>query len=71
MPTKPTYLDGAPFIARMEQAIDAGDADFVEANMPRLESLIARYQDRIHKLAQLQYRARKAKEMHEPPADRR
>ena len=65
------YLDGTPFITRMEQAIEAGDADFVEANMPRLESLIARYQDRIHELAQLQYRARLVRDRHEPPADKR
>ena len=28
------YLDGTPFIAKMEKAIEAEDADFVEANMP-------------------------------------
>jgi hypothetical protein len=37
----------------------------------RLESLIARYQNRIHQLAQLQYRARLVRDRHEPPADKR
>ncbi len=65
------YLDGEPFIASIEKAIKAGDADFVEANMPRLERLIGRLQNRVAELVQLLYRTRKAKELHEPPADRR
>ncbi len=44
MLTKLPYLDGEPFIARMEEAIERGDADLVEANMPRVEALISRYQ---------------------------
>lgn len=65
------YRDGEPFIAKLEQGVEAGDADFIEANMPQLEKLIALYQDRIHELAQLQYRARLVRERHEPPASKR
>jgi hypothetical protein len=36
--------------------------------MPRLEGLIARYVDRTHELARLQYRARMIREHHEPSA---
>lgn len=40
--------DGEPFIATMERASEEGDADFVAANMDRLERLIARLQDRAY-----------------------
>ena len=68
---KPPYKDGEPFIAKLEEAVIEGDADFIEANMPRLETLIARLQDRAAELALLQYRARSVREQHEPPADKR
>ncbi len=41
-------LDGEPFIAKLEQAVEAADADFVEANMAGLERLVSAYQDRIY-----------------------
>jgi hypothetical protein len=63
--------DGEPFIARLEQAVEAGDADFIEANMPRLERLIGLLQERAHQLAQLQCRARLIRDAHEPPAAKR
>ena len=63
------HLDGQPFIAKLEQAVEQGDADFIERNMPRLEKLIARLQDRAYELAPLQARAREAREQHEPSAD--
>jgi hypothetical protein len=50
--------DGEPFIAKLEEAVESGDADFVERNLPRLEQLIAQYQDRIYALVKLQQRAR-------------
>ena len=62
------YKDGEPFIEKLEEAVEAGDADFIEANMKRLEGLIAQYQDRIYELARLQQRAREIREQHEPPA---
>jgi hypothetical protein len=37
---------GEAFIAQLEQAVVAGDADFVDANLPRVENLIALYQNR-------------------------
>jgi hypothetical protein len=43
----------------------------VATHMPRLEWLIARYMDRTHALAQLQYRARMIREHHEPSAEMR
>ena len=43
----------------MEKAQEDGDLD---ANMPRLEKLIAQHQDRAYELAQLQYRARMVRE---------
>ena len=41
MVTKLGHLDGEPFIATMERASEAGNADFVAANMDRLEARIA------------------------------
>ena len=38
-------LDGELFLAKLEQAEAEGHADFVEANMPRLERMIAVYQE--------------------------
>ena len=67
MPTQLGYLDGERFIAKLEEAVEAGDADYIEANMPRLESLIARLQERSAELTVLQYRARLVREQHEPP----
>ena len=65
------YLNGELFIAAMEKAQDEGNLDFVQANKPRLERLFARYMDRTHELAQLQYRARMIREHHEPSAKMR
>ena len=63
--------DGAAFIAKMEQAIEDGSADYVAANMPKLETLIAKLQDRTSELAGLQYRARLIRDRHEPSAEQR
>lgn len=63
--------DGEAFIARLEQSIEEGNADHVEANMDRLERLIAQYQDRIYELTSLQYRARLIRDRHEPSAEKR
>ena len=71
MPTKLPMNDGEPLIARLEQSQEDGDADHVEGNMERLERLIAQYQDRVHELTDLQYRARLVRDRHEPPAQRR
>ena len=38
----------------MEQAVEQGDADFIERNMARLENPIARLQDRAYELVELQ-----------------
>ena len=70
--TRLPYLDdGEAFIANLERAIEAGDAEHVEQNMPRLECLIGLLQQRTHELARLQYRARLVRDRHEPPAERR
>jgi hypothetical protein len=74
MPTKRTqfgHRDGEPFIAALEQAQGAGHLDHVEANLPRLECLIARLQNRQIELAELQYRACQIRDMYEPRATRR
>ena len=71
MPTSLPPDDGAPFIAMLELASAAGDADIIEANMDRLEALIAQYQERIHEPAKLQHAARVIRDSHEPPADKR
>ena len=60
------HLDGESFIAAMEKAQDGGNLDFVQANMQRLEKLLAMYQDRAYELAQLQYRAQMVRRTHEP-----
>ena len=57
--------DGEPFIAKLEEAQADGDADFVEPNMPRLEQMIALYQERIFEIARLQQRAREIRDRHE------
>ncbi len=71
MPTRLPMHDGEPFIATLEKAIKNGNADFIEANMPALERLIAAMQARQYELAQIHYRARTIREQHEPPADKR
>ena len=71
MPHKRTttgYLNGRLFIRKLEEAQNEGNLDFVTSNLPRLEDLIARLQDRQAELAQLQYRARCVRDKHEPPA---
>ena len=45
MPTRLPPDDGATFIAMLELASAGGDADIIEANMPRLEAPIAQYQE--------------------------
>lgn len=71
MPDNLPMYDGERYIAKLEEAVERGDADLIERNMPRLEELIAKYQDRIYRLAQLQYRARLIRERHEPSAEKR
>ena len=61
-------LDGEPFIEKLEQGIEDGEGDYIEANMPRLREGIRLYQERIAKLSQLQYRARVVQDRHEPSA---
>jgi hypothetical protein len=39
MTTKLSMQNGEPFIAKLEEAMEANDADFLEANLPRLEKL--------------------------------
>lgn len=60
--------DGEPFIAALERASEAGNADYVAANLDRLERLIGQPQDRAAEIVTLQYRARVVRERHEPPA---
>ena len=71
MPTKLPPNDGAAFIAKLEHAAEKGNTEFVEANLPALENLIARLQDRAHEVADMQYRARLIRDRHEPPAKKR
>lgn len=68
MPTKLLSHDGEPFIARLEQSQEDGDADHVEGNVDRFERLIAQYQNRIPELTDLQYRARLTRDKYEPSA---
>ncbi len=65
------FRDGEPFIETCEKAAEAGDADFIEMNMDRLEELIARFQDRVYQLTKLQQRAREVRDRHEPSAKKR
>jgi hypothetical protein len=71
MSTRLPIDDGEPFISQLEKAMKAMDADLVEANLPKLEDLIALYQDRIFELAKLQARAREIRDRHERPATKR
>lgn len=71
MRTKLGQLDGEPFIANLEQAVEQGNADFIERNMPRVESLIAWFQDRTPELTELQCRARGVRDQHELSAAKR
>ena len=71
MPTKRIYRDGEPFIAKMEEALDTSDIEFLEKNMPGLERLIARIGDRQQELAEIAYRAMQVRAKHEPGAERR
>ena len=59
---------GESFIGQLEEAVAEGDANFIDANLPRLENLIALYQDRIFELANIQHRARLIRNQHERPA---
>ena len=69
--TRLPYKDGEPLIRQLEEAFEAGDGDFIDANIDRLRALVARLQDRQYELAQLQYRARTILVKHEPAGDRR
>lgn len=62
--------DGERFIAKLEQPSEVGDADFVAANMHRLEKLIAQLQDRGYEIAKLQGRARAVRDRHDGVAKR-
>ncbi len=63
--------DGEPFITRLEEAMDEGNIEFIEANMPELERLIAQYQNRFFELATLQQRAMDIRAKHERSAKTR
>ena len=63
------HLDHEPFIAALERASEAGDADFVAANIDRLEKLIGQLQDRAAEIVSLQYRARVVRDRYEPPVE--
>ena len=56
MPT-PSPLRWEPFIAKLEQASERGEADFISQNMPHLEQIIAELMDCPYGLAKL-FRAR-------------
>ena len=66
--TRPSPLRFEPFVAKMEQAQVEGHLDFVEANMPRLERLIAECMEWQVKIAELERRARIVRDRHEPGA---
>ena len=63
--------DGRAFLDRLEQSVQDGNADHIEANIPRLRELIRLYMERSYELAGLQERARLILMQHEPPADKR
>ncbi len=65
------YNTGEAFIARCEAESAAGNADFIGANMAKLEALIAHLQKEAYELSQLQYRARVVRDQHEPSAAER
>lgn len=67
-PTRRGQLDGEPFITALERASEAGNGDFVPANMDQLETLIAQLQDRGYEHAELQGRARLVRDSHEAKA---
>lgn len=62
------HPDGERFIAALKRASQEGNADFVAANMDRLETLIAQLQDRGYEIAELQGRARVVWDKHEGAA---
>ena len=45
MTRRPLPLRFEPFVAKLEQASEEGRADFIAANMPRLEELIRQCMD--------------------------
>ncbi len=53
MSNKLPYKDGEPFIAKLEEAVEAADADLIEANLPKLREIVRRFQDRSYELAKL------------------
>ncbi len=59
------YQDHERFTATMDRASEEGNADFVAANMGRLERLIGQLQDQAYELGELQYRARVVRDQHE------
>jgi len=63
--------DGNAWIRKLEQAQEEGRPDFIEENMPRIERLIARLQERAYEIAQAQYRLRVIRDRHEAPASKR
>ena len=63
--------DGTAFIKTMEQAVAEGNPDFIAANLPKLREYIRMYQDRVHQLSLIQFRARSIIDQHEPSAEDR
>jgi len=63
--------DGDAWIRRLEEAQADCRPDFIEENIPRIERLIARLQERAYEIAQAQYRLRLIRDRHEPPARKR
>ena len=68
----PSFADLTSVFGELNLIVDPDEeAEFIEANMPRLECLIGLLQDRAYELAQLQYRARVVRDRHEPAAEKR
>jgi hypothetical protein len=67
----PGLAEGEAFVERVERESDAGNADFIEANMPEIERRLAVYMEWTNQLAGLAFRLRQVRNRHEPPAGER
>ena len=64
-PQSPPPLRSAVLVSTLEEASQRGDADFIAANMPRLERLIEGCREWKVKIAELEQRARLVRDRYE------
>ena len=60
-----------PYVAQLERGVNEGRPDYISANLPWLRQIIRSFMDWQEKIAQMEYRARRIIEQHEPSASER